>query len=410
MTRTIVYNIKMLYTPHHQPPVRKSQLGEIKTIPNAYIVIEDGKFIAIGEHDYQAYWSDSCLLIDAQQKICLPGFIDAHTHLVHAGSREEEFALLRKGVPYLDILQAGGGILKTVEATRKASIEELYLQAKQSLDRMMAYGVVAVEAKSGYGLRLEDELKQLHVAYLLHKDHPVWIFSTYMGAHAYPPEYKNNHQGYIDSLLQDLEKIKQSKLAQAVDVFCEEGVFDIEETKQILSKAKELGFQVKLHADEIQAMGGAKLGVLYDAVSVDHLMATADEDIAALGQSNTIANILPGTSFFLGKPYANARKMIDEGVAISIASDYNPGSCPTENFQLIMQLAAAFLHMQEEEILHAVTINSAFQLGLADQKGSIEVGKDADFLLLDIPNLSYLFYHFGINHVSEVWIAGKRVI
>ncbi|MDD3192135.1 MAG: imidazolonepropionase [Bacilli bacterium] len=410
MARTIIYNIKTLYTPYHQPPVRKKNLCDIKTISNAYIVMEDSKFIAFGENDYQAYWNDSCILIDAKGKICLPGFIDAHTHLVHAGSREDEFALLRKGVPYLDILRSGGGILSTVEATRKAGIEELYLQAKRSLDKMMAYGVVAMEAKSGYGLRLEDELKQLHVANLLNNDHPVRILSTYMGAHAYPSEYKNNHQGYIDSLLLDLEKIKQSKLAQAVDVFCEEGVFGIEETKQILSKAKELGFQVKLHADEIQAMGGAKLGVLYGAVSVDHLMATSDEDIIELSQSNTIANILPGTSFFLGKPYANARKMIDEGVAIAVASDYNPGSCPTENFQLITQLAANFLYLQEEEILHAVTINPAFQLGLADQKGSIEVGKDADLLLLDIPNLSYLFYHFGINHVSEVWIAGKRVI
>ena len=231
-----------------------------------------------------------------------------------------------------------------------------------------------------------------------------------MRAHAIPLEYKTNKEAYIKQIKKDLELIKSENLAAFVDVFCETGVFSIAETKNILEHAKALGFKIKIHADEIDPLGGAGLGVDLKAASVDHLMAITDEDIKKLALSNTIANILPGTSFYLNKNYANARKMIDQGCAISISSDYNPGSCPTENFQLIMQLAANHLKLKPEEILNAVSLNAAYHLSMHHTKGSIQKGKDADLILLDIPNLAYMLYHFGINHVSDVIVKGRHVI
>lgn len=406
----IIYNIDRLYTPYLNPPIRGKDMSKIKIIEKPFIIIKDGKIISIDTGDYLKFASDTTELFDALGKICLPGFIDSHSHLVHAGSREKEFCLLRKNVSYLEILNAGGGILGTVEKTRNASFEELYSKAKKSLDIMMKYGVVALEAKSGYGLNLDTEVKQLKVSNKLNKDHPIKIKSTYMGAHAIPQEYKNNRRGYIEEMLEDLKLIKKLGLSDSVDVFCEEGVFDLKETEEILLHAKELGFKVKLHADEIISLGGTKLGVELGATSVDHLMASSKEDILLLGKSNTVANLLPGTSFYLGKPYANARYMIDNNVAISISGDYNPGSCPTENFQLIMQLAANYLKMTSEEILNAATINPAYHMGISKNKGSVEVSKDADLILLDIDNLDYMLYHFGINHVTDVFIKGKLVV
>jgi len=231
-----------------------------------------------------------------------------------------------------------------------------------------------------------------------------------MGAHAIPQEFKGNSSGYIDQIIKDMAYIQSQRLADAVDVFCETGVFSIEETRKILLAAKSLGFKVKLHADEIDALGGAGLGVELEASSVDHLMVISDEDIHKLSKSNTIANLLPGTSFYLNKNYANARKMIDSNVAVSIAGDYNPGSCPTENFQFIMHLASNKLKMTPEEILNSVTINPAYHLGIDCLVGSLEIGKEADIVLMDAPNLSYILYHFGVNHAKHVFIHGKQVV
>ncbi|MDD2258889.1 MAG: imidazolonepropionase [Bacilli bacterium] len=406
----IIYNIKKIYTPYLNPPVRGKDMNKIKVIANPFIAVKDGKIIYIGTGSFENYINEKTILHDALNKVCLPGFIDSHSHLVHAGSREDEFALLRKNVSYLDILEAGGGILGTVQKTRKASFEELYMKAEKSLDIMMMHGVIALEAKSGYGLDLETEVKQLKVSNKLNGNHPIYVKSTYMGAHAIPKEFKNNRRKYIDQILSDMKYIKNLGLANSIDVFCENGVFSLNETEEILMSAKELGYTVKLHADEIEPMGGTKLGIKLGATSVDHLMASSNEDIILLGKSNTIANLLPGTSFYLRKKYANARYMIDNNVAISISGDYNPGSCPTENFQLIMQLAANYLKMTSEEILNAVTINPAYHMNIYKNKGSIEKSKDADIILLDIDNLDYLFYHFGINHVSDVFIKGKLVV
>ncbi|MDO9629265.1 MAG: imidazolonepropionase, partial [Acholeplasmataceae bacterium] len=267
-----------------------------------------------------------------------------------------------------------------------------------------------VESKSGYGLSLEYETKQLLVNQMLDINHPIKVSSTYMGAHAVPSELKNDKQKYIDNMKKDLIRIQELDLATAVDVFCETGVFSIDETKDILEHAKQMGFRIKMHADEINSLGGAGLGVDLGCTSVDHLMAISDHDIKKLAKSSTIANLLPGTSFYLRKSYANARKMIDSDVAVSISGDYNPGSCPTENFQLIMQLASNQLKMSPEEILNAVTINAAYHLGLGHQVGSIEIGKRADLVIMNAPNLSYILYHFGINHTSDVIIEGKIVV
>ncbi len=409
-TNLIIYNIGKLYTPYLTPPVRGADMSDIKVIEDAFVAIRDGLILDFGNHKYKHYIAKDTVLLDANKMIVCPGFIDSHTHLVHAGSREDEYAKLRSGTAYLDILKAGGGILGTVEKTRKASFEQLYKKAYDSLDQMMLFGVTTVEAKSGYGLEIETEVKQLEVVRKLNSDHPVHLISTYMGAHAVPIEFEGKKSKYISELLDDLDTIKTLDLAQSVDVFCETGVFSIEETKHILEKAKSFGFSVKLHADEIDSLGGAGLGVELEATSVDHLMAISDEDIKKLSKSNTVANLLPGTSFYLNKGYAPARKMIDQNVAVSIAGDYNPGSCPTENFQLIMHLASNKLLMTPEEILTAVTINPAYHLQIDHLAGSLTIGKQANLVVMDAPNLSYLFYHFGINHAKHVVIDGKIVV
>ncbi len=406
----IIYNIKTLYTPYLNPPLRGKNLQEVKEINNAYIAIKDGKIIAIGTGDYSTFSNDKTTTYNALNKIALPGFVDAHSHLVHAGSREEEFEALKEGVPYLDILAAGGGILNTVEKTRAASFDDLYLQSKKSLLTMLSYGVTTLEAKSGYGLRLNDEIKQLEVAKKLHDDGPVHIVSTYMGAHAIPKEYKTKENDFVLEIINDLKEIKKLDYVDTVDVFCEQGVFDLKATEKILTHAKDLGFKIRLHADELVPMGGTGLGVKLNALSVDHLIAASEQDLIALGKSNTFACILPGTSFNLKKPYAKARFMVDHNVALCIAGDYNPGSCPTENFQFITQLATNYLNLSPKEVLSAVTLNPAHLLNLSNKKGSLTVGKDADLLLLDSPNLAYVMYHFGINHVSDVFIKGNQVI
>lgn len=406
----IIYNIKTIYTPYLTPPIRGKDLRDIRRINNAYIAVKDGKIIKTNNLCYDDLINADTKLVDARGKIALPGFIDAHTHLVHAGSREEEFAALKAGVPYLEILEKGGGILNTVNKTRNATFDELLSQSRKSLNKMLSYGVTTVEAKSGYGLNLEDELKQLKVAEQLNQEGPVHIVHTYMGAHATPLEYKNKNAEYIDTIIADLPKIKELGYVSFVDVFCEKGVFDLAESTKILNAAKDLGFKIRMHADELETLGGTGLGVDLNSVSVDHLIAASEDDLVKLGKSNTYACILPGTSFNLKKPFAKARFMVDNNVAICLAGDYNPGSCPTENFQFMMQLGAGHLNLTPEEVLSAVTLNPAHLLGLEKNKGSLTVGKDADILLVDAPNLAYVLYHFGINHVTDVFIKGKHII
>jgi len=406
----IIINIGSLVTPYMSPPVKGMDMNKVKNISNAFISIKDGLILGFGDFDYSKYVSKDTVIYDASGLLVIPGLIDSHTHLVHGGSREHEFALKIAGVSYLEILEKGGGILNTVKSTRESSKKELYLKALNSLNEMLLLGVTTLEAKSGYGLNLDTEIKQLVVAKELSENHSIDIISTYLGAHATPAEFKGNKKGYIESVINDLKIIKEKDLAKFVDVFCEDSVFNLDETRKILTKAIELGFEAKIHADEIVSLGGGGLAVDIGASSADHLMAVCIDDIKKIANSNVIANLLPSTSFYLNKDYAKARVMIEEGCALSISSDYNPGSSPSENLQFAMQLGANKLKMSPNEILNAVTINSAYHLRINKNVGSIEIGKKADLVIMDSNNLEYIVYHYGINHVKDVFKNGKLVV
>ena len=409
----ILKNIGKLVTMQGSSSFRvKEEMNKINIIENAYIAVKNGKILAIGVGDeFGNLCGEDTKIHDAEGLLVTPGLIDSHTHLIHGGSRENEFSMKLNGVPYIEILNNGGGILSTVKATKDASEEALYKKAKKSLDRMLEFGVTTVEEKSGYGLELNTEIKQLEVARALDKNHPVDLVHTFLGAHAVPEEYKENHKAYIDILVDVMmPKIKDMGLAEFCDVFCEEGVFTIEESEYILQKAKEIGYKLKIHADEIESLGGAELAAKLGCVSADHLMAASDEGIKMMAENNVVANILPATSFNLNKNYADCRKIIDMGAIVSLSSDYNPGSCPSENLQLVMQLGCLHLKMTPNEVLTAVTINAAYAIDRADKIGSIEVGKNADFVVFDARNVEYLMYHFGINHTKKVYKNGNLVV
>jgi len=387
-------------------------MNELTILENAYIAVVEGEIFKVGTgEDYKALVGENTIIDDASGMLVTPGLVDSHTHLVHGGSRENEFSKKLNGVPYIQILQEGGGILSTVNSTKKATFDELYKKAKKSLDRMLEFGVTTVEEKSGYGLELETEVKQLQVAHKLDKDHPVDLVHTFLGAHAVPVEYKSNSEAYIKLLVEDImPKVKELGLAEFCDVFCEEGVFSVQESDYILSKAKEMGYKLKIHADEIVPIGGAELAAKLGCISADHLMAASEQGLKDMAEKGVIANILPGTSFNLNKPSADGRKMIDLNVPISLSSDYNPGSCPSENLQLVMQLGCLNLKMTPNEVLTAVTINAAHCVDRATEIGSIEVGKKADIAVFDAPNVEYLMYHFGINHIDRVYKEGRLVV
>lgn len=393
-------------------PRTGKQMNELTILENAYIAVVEGKIFQVGTgEDYKELVGENTIIDDASGMLVTPGLVDSHTHLVHGGSRENEFSKKLNGVPYIQILQEGGGILSTVNATKNSTFDELYNKAKKSLDRMLEFGVTTVEEKSGYGLELETEVKQLEVAHKLDKDHPVDLVHTFLGAHAVPVEYKSNNEAYIKLLVEEImPKVKELDLAEFCDVFCEEGVFSVEESDYILSKAKEMGYKLKIHADEIVPIGGAELAAKLGCISADHLMAASDEGLRDMAEKGVIANILPGTSFNLNKPSANGRKMIDLNVPISLSSDYNPGSCPSENLQFVMQLGCLNLKMTPNEVLTAVTINAAHCVDRSTEIGSIEVGKKADIAIFDAPNVEYLMYHFGINHIDRVYKEGRLVV
>ena len=393
-------------------PKTGKEMNELTILENAYIAVVEGNVFKVGTgEDYKALVGENTIIDDASGMLVTPGLVDSHTHLVHGGSRENEFSKKLNGVPYIQILQEGGGILSTVNSTKKATFDELYKKAKKSLDRMLEFGVTTVEEKSGYGLELETEVKQLQVAHELDKDHPVDLVHTFLGAHAVPVEYKSNSDAYIKLLVEEImPKVKELGLAEFCDVFCEEGVFSVEESDYILSKAKEMGYKLKIHADEIVPIGGAELAAKLGCISADHLMAASEQGLKDMAEKGVIANILPGTSFNLNKPSADGRKMIDLNVPISLSSDYNPGSCPSENLQLVMQLGCLNLKMTPNEVLTAVTINAAHCVDRATEIGSIEVGKKADIAVFDAPNVEYLMYHFGINHIDRVYKEGRLVV
>jgi imidazolonepropionase len=407
---TLIINIGQLLTMEGNGPAKGEQMKKLPVLENAAIGLKDGKIAFIGTNE-EAKGFRADQVIDANGKLVTPGLVDPHTHLVFGGSREHELALKQQGVPYLEILKRGGGILSTVRATRAASEEELFEKAKFHLDRMLSYGVTTVEAKSGYGLDEETELKQLRVVQRLQQEHPIDLVSTFLGAHAIPPEHKDNPDEFLERMAALLHTIQKEELAEFVDIFCETGVFTVEQSRAFLQAAKSLGFAVKIHADEIDPLGGTELAVELGAVSGDHLVGASDVGIAQLAKSNTIAVLLPGTSFYLAKEkYARAREMIEAGASVALATDFNPGSSPTENLQLIMSLAALKLNMTPEEIWHAVTVNAAYAINRGEEAGRIAIGRKADIVIWDAPNYAYVPYHYGVNHVHMVLKEGKVVV
>ncbi|MCX7694625.1 MAG: imidazolonepropionase [Caloramator sp.] len=386
------------------------EMADIGIIERGYVLVENGIILDVGSGEGLEYLDEGTEVIDLEGRLVLPGFVDSHTHLVHYGSRENELKLKLEGASYLDILKQGGGILSTVRATRSASYENLYKKALKSLDLMLLWGTTTVEAKSGYGLNFEDEIKCLKVAKKI--EHPIDIVSTYLGAHAVPEEYRGDVDGYIDLMVEKvIPYVKKEGLAEYVDAFCEEGFFNIEQTRRVLKAAKDLGFQVKLHADEIEPMGGAQLAAELGAISAEHLVAVSDEGIDAMKEAGVIPILLPGTSFYLRlKKYAPAREMIRKGLAVAVASDYNPGTCPTESLQSIMVFASLGMGLTPQEVISAVTINAAYSIGRGSEVGSIEKGKKADLVVMNALNENYIIYHFGINHIDMVIKNGKIVV
>ncbi|WP_137790458.1 imidazolonepropionase [Bacillus sp. E(2018)] len=390
--------------------LRGTEMNELKIINNGAVGIKDSVVAFIGTAE-EAAVLQAKETIEAEGKLLSPGLVDPHTHLVFGGSREHELALKQQGVPYLEILAQGGGIHSTVKATRETAEDALYEKGMFHLNRCLTYGVTTMEAKSGYGLDKATELKQLRVVKKLNETHPIDLVSTFLGAHAIPENYKGRPDAFLEEMLSLLSVISKEGLAEFVDIFCETGVFTVEQSKVFLQKAKTAGFGVKIHADEIDPLGGTEMACEIGAVSADHLVGASKEGVRMLGGSDTIAVLLPGTTFYLGKDhFAPGREMISSGAAVALSTDFNPGSSPTENLQFIMTLAALKLKMTPEEIWNAVTVNAAYAIGRGDVAGSLEVGRRADLVLWDVPNYKYIPYHYGVNHVNKVWKNGKLVV
>lgn len=407
----IIYNIGTLATAYGNEKKCGKEQGDIKQLHDAYVAMDGASIIAVGTGPApQELIGAGTQLIDADGRLVTAGLVDSHTHLVFGGWREHELAQKLHGVAYLDILNAGGGIHSTVKATRGSTEDELYVKAKDALMHMLVLGTTTVEAKSGYGLSYDDELKQLRVAERLNDEGPVEIVSTFMGAHAVPKEYANNREAYISLLTERLiPEVARLGLARYCDVFCETAVFTSKESEAILECAQSYGLGAKIHADEIDAIGGSEVAGKLHAISAEHLIAATDSGISALADGGTVAVLLPATSFYLDKEFAPANKMIDAGVAVAVASDFNPGSTPNLSLQLPMNIACYKYRMTPEEVLTAVTLNAAAAIGLPDKLGTVEPGKQADLLIWDAPNLDRIFYRYGSNQVSTVIKKGEIV-
>ena len=407
----IIFNARVV-TPVGFSARRGREMEELCIIDDATVEVTGGVITYVGpnrgeERDgyYQRYWH-----YNARGKCLLPGFVDSHTHFVFGGERAEEFSWRLKGESYMSIMERGGGIVSTVKATRECNFIQLRAKAEGFLKQMSTMGVTTVEGKSGYGLDMENELKQLRVVHRLNEGQPVELISTFMAAHALPEEYKDNREGYLALIIDRmLPYVAEHKLAKYCDVFCETGVFTPAESQRILTAAQKLGLGAKIHADEIDPIGGSQLAGQIGAVSAEHLIVCPDEGIASMAKGGTIACLLPATSFYLGATFAPAKKMIEAGVPVAIATDFNPGSTPNLSLQLAMNIACYRYRMTPEETLTAATLNAAAAIGRADRVGTVETGKQADLLLWDADNLNYIFYRYGSNLVKTVVKAGQVV-
>lgn len=408
MSKLLIKNAAQIATPKGHSALYGAAMKELAIYENQSILIEDGIIKGIGNNpEWEQEVPVECH-VDAAGKSVLPGFVDSHTHLVFGGYRADEFSWRLEGMSYMEIMERGGGIKSSMDATREASEEELIEHSMDFLQKMLAFGVTTVEGKSGYGMDFDTEIKQLRVMKRLNDMHPVEIVPTFMGAHIVPPAYKDRADDFIDFLLEEvMPTVKEEGLAEYCDVFTEKGVFSIEESRRLLTRAREMGFKLKMHADEIVQLGGAELAAELKCTSADHLLHVSDEGVKALAESKVVATCLPTTAFCLKEPYAPARKMIDSGCAVALATDFNPGSGFTNSVPLMIALGAIYMNMTAEEVVTALTLNGAAAVDRADRIGSIEVGKQADLVILQYPSYKFLPYHTGVNIVETVVKDGK---
>lgn len=396
-------------------PRSKEAMSDLGLIEDGSLWMENGLIQAVGTtKEIEELYADrlhEAEVFDASGHLVTPGLVDPHTHVVYGGSRASEFEMRLEGATYMDIMNAGGGIHATTRMTREASEEELMEQTIRRLDSFLAHGVTTVEGKSGYGMNLETELKQLRVMKKLQEKHPIDLVPTFMGAHAVPKEFKGREDDFVDHLINEmLPIVAKEKLAEFNDVFCEKGVFTPEQSERILEAGKNYGLIPKIHADEIESYGGAELAAKIGAISAEHLLKASEEGIQDMAKSGTIACLLPATALYLREEAAAGRRMIDEGVAVAISTDCNPGSSPTTSMPLVMNLACISMRLTPAEALTAATYNAACAINRQEKVGSLEVGKQADVVLWNVENYQELQYLFGVNHVKSVWKKGVQVV
>lgn len=387
-------------------------MDALEVIPDGALRIEEGTITAVGTTAdvMAAGTTDGFTIIDAAGKAVLPGFVDSHTHFIFGGYRADEFAWRLQGMSYMEIMAQGGGIASTVAATRRTDLENLIELGRRRLDAMLGFGITTVEGKSGYGLDRDTEIRQLEAMAILNREHPLEIVPTYLGAHAIPGEYKERGDAYIDFIMETvLPEVATRGLAEFCDVFCEDHVFSVAQSRRLLSRAKSLGFKLTLHADEIVPLDGAELAAELRAVSADHLLQASDAGIQGLADAGVVATLLPITAFGLKEPYARGRFMIDQGCAVALATDFNPGSCFSNSIPLLMALATLHMGLSPEEALTAITLNGAAAVDRADRVGSLEVGKQGDAVILEYPSHRFIPYHLGVNIVEKVVKQGRLV-
>ncbi len=418
MNKLIIKNATELVTckgnaPNHgSTPKKGTEMSDVGIIKNGAVVIEDGIIVAVGATNeiLSKFDEKNYEVIDAANKAVLPGFVDSHTHLIFGGYRADEFSWRLRGDTYMSIMERGGGITNSVRATREESLENLVEIGRKRLHKMMQFGVTTVEGKSGYGLDMDTEIKQLEAMKILDAEEPIDIVSTFLGPHSVLPEYKGKEDEFLDFMINNvMPVVKERNLAEFADIFCEKNVFTVDQSRRFLKAAKDMGFKLKIHADEIVQLGGAELAAELGAVSADHLLQASDKGIQDMAKAGVICSLLPITAFSLKEEYARGRYMIDNNCAVALATDLNPGSCFSNSIPLLIAVSAIQMKLSIEEIITALTINAAAAVNRADSIGSIEVGKKADIIILEYPSIHFLPYHVGVNIVETVIKNGKIV-